>query len=329
MGNGPSYSGVAVVQWYSEGRKLYGKEGYKVAKENFCDSDIQDMSEKIVMITGANSGIGYSAAEEFAKLNAEVHLVCRNSGRGEIARSKIAEITGNHKIYCHICDTSVMNSVRSFSEDFLKHHSRLDVLVNNAGGMPSERTITSEGNEQIMATMLGGTMLLTSRLLSALKKSEDARVINVSSGGAYTVKGITQDLNNENIKKYDGTFFYALAKRNQIILTEEWSERLKNQGVDVAVNCMHPGWAATTGVETAMKDFFESNREMLRSPLEGADTIVFLGSAPRSKLLGSGHFWFDRQPVRTHMPFAWTTLSKEERKELWNKSAKYVGGVQL
>jgi NAD(P)-dependent dehydrogenase (short-subunit alcohol dehydrogenase family) len=150
------------------------------------------------------------------------------------AKHKLVESTGNSNIHCHTCDTSLMSSVHSFAQSFRAEHAHLDVLVNNAGAMPTERTVTAEGNEQVMATMLGGTMLLTDLLLPALRRRRTqtqtqtqtaggrgrGRVINVSSGGAYSVKGISQDLNCENIAKYDGTFFYALAKRNQIILSE-------------------------------------------------------------------------------------------------------------
>jgi dehydrogenase/reductase SDR family member 12 len=301
------------------------------------------------------------------------HVLCTD--RCVAAKNKIVASTGNSNIHCHTCDTSLFASVRSFSQSFLAQHHRLDVLVNNAGAMPTERTHTEEGNEQIMATMLGGTMLLTDLLLPALQKSPGGagRVINVSSGGAYSVKGINEDLNCDRIAKYDGTFFYALAKRNQIILSEgvmtivvllyvfvyhsgiidliltvkglaytcicvrhyilfnanalEWARRLEEQSINVDVHCMHPGWAATEGLESAMKDFYDTNLRTLRSPAEGADTIVFLSSAPRERVGEGGSFWLDRRVVRTSMPLAWTECSAGEEAAVWASSVQYVGGV--
>jgi NAD(P)-dependent dehydrogenase (short-subunit alcohol dehydrogenase family) len=107
------------------------------------------------------------------------------------------------------------------------------------------------------------------------------------------------------------------------------AKRLKKKDIDVDVHCMHPGWAATEGLEAAMKDFYDSNQRSLRSPAEGADTIVFLASAPKERLAPPGRFWFDRDAVRTHMPLAWTESSPAERELIWDNSAQYVGGVSL
>lgn len=166
-----------------------------------------------------------------------------------------------------------------------------------------------------MATAMGGTMLLTDQLLPILRKSTKPRIINISSGGAYTVRARLMDLNTETMSKYDGTLIYvrqitavlhyikldhqhdfcflitkAFAKRNQIELSECWAERL---GSSVFVGCMHPGWADTEGLQEAMPDFHTSNKDTLRSASHGADTITFLASCPKD--LDSGKFWFDRQ----------------------------------
>lgn len=131
-------------------------------------------------------GIGFAAAEGLAKLNAEVHIICRDNVRAEEAKNKLVEASKNEKIFVHTCDMSSYSEIRAFSEVFCSEVPRPDVLVNNAGLMPKTLTLSSEGNEIITATMLGGTMLLTDRLVPVLQKSSDPRVINVSSGGAYS-----------------------------------------------------------------------------------------------------------------------------------------------
>ncbi|CAM9299765.1 unnamed protein product, partial [Ectocarpus fasciculatus] len=321
---------LGVSQWYLEGTKYYGKAGFNQAKSYFSPDDITSLSGKIVAITGANAGLGFATAMETAKLQAEVHLLCRNAVKCEDAKKKIVDATGNTKIYCHTCDVSEMHSIRQFATQFTVDIPRLDVLINNAGCMPTSKTMTTEGHEVIMATMLGGTMLLTDLLLPALRKSEAARVINVSSGGAYSVAPRLQDLDFKSTSKYDGTLFYAVAKRNQILLTEEWRKRLESKNSAIYVTSMHPGWAATEGLQSAMKEFYESNLSTLRSPEEGADTIVFLAANANGKVeTNDASFWFDRKPARTTMPLSGTSCGEINRAELWNNAAKYVGGVTI
>jgi hypothetical protein len=134
-------------------------------------------------------------------------------------------------------------------------------------------------------------------------------------------------------------YIHMDANAAQLIITDclcylctwrlEWAKRLQQKHIGVDVHCMHPGWAATEGLETAMKDFFDSNLRTLRSPAEGDDPFVFLGTAPQAKVGEGGDFWFDRQAVRTHMPLAWTRASEQEREDIWSNSAQYVGGLSF
>ena len=277
---------------------------------------------------GANAGIGFATALALAELKAEVHLICRSEEKCAQAKCKIIDLTGNKDVYCHTCDVSLQKSIRDFTEKFKGSVSKLDVLVNNAGCMPVERTITSEGHETIAATMLGGTMLLTDLLLPLLQKSSQGRVINISSGGAYSVAPNISDLDLKNVN-YDGTLFYAVTKRNQIVLTEEWAARLRRGNIPVMVTSMHPGWAATEGLQVAMKDFYDSNQSTLRTAAEGADTIIFLASNANGKVSQSDYhsFWFDRMPVRTELPLSRTGCSANSRQMLWDNASKYVGGL--
>ena len=341
MGGSQSYSLSAVTQWYIEGSRLYGRAGFLRAQQSFGTSDLSDMSGKVVAITGANKGIGFATAKQLVELNAEVHLLCRSLEKAE--ETKKNHFSNNKNVFCHELDVSNFSKVKTFAETFKQKHTKLDVLINNAGCMPLVRTLTDEGNEMIMSTALGGTMLLTHSLLPVLKNSKSPRVINVSSGGAYTVRApCYEDLNTLTLKKYDGTLVYAFAKRIQIELTEMWSVRSDTGSVFFA--SMHPGWADTEGLQEAMADFHEKNKASLRTATQGADTVVFLASHDSSDMttyladnpqkytssrhrFPSGKFWFDRNIVRTHMPLGFTDISDKDRQILWTKCESFVGGL--
>lgn len=326
MGTAPSngYSKTALIQWYMEGNKMYGTKGFELNSKHFRPSDIADMAGKVVLITGANKGLGFAAAKRMAELHATVHIVCRDEAKGREALEKIIAATNNSNVFCHKCDMSSYAAVRNFAKDFAAQVSALDVLINNAGLMPEKRTLTSEGNEIITATTLGGTHLLTDLLVPSLKATK-GRVINVSSGGMYTVRANPSDIYNSGIQKYDGTLFYAFAKRIQVILTEIWAEKLKGAGV--TVNAMHPGWATTEGVLQSIPGFHEQNKDSFRTVEQGADTIVFLASNKDRVVGQTGLFWFDRQPVRTHMPLGGTQSSEADRRLLWKVCCETVGGL--
>ena len=135
----------------------------------------------------------------------------------------------------------------------------------------------------------------------------------------YAVKARINDLGS-NTFTYDGTFVYALAKRIQIILTEEFAKLLKPHGIDV--NSMHPGWADTEGLQFQMPDFHKMSQGILRSQAEGADTIIWLATA-RDVEQKTGLFWFDRKSVRTNMPLCFTDCNAEERKILMKNIEKF------
>eukprot|EP00903_Cladosiphon_okamuranus_P011221 g10587.t1 len=342
------YSVAATAQWFLEGQRWYGAKGFRKAAASFTAGDLDvNMSSKVACVTGANSGIGYCAAKALAERRCTVHMLCRNKARGEEARARLSAETGNEEVHLHVVDVSDFRQVETFAGSFLASNPRLDVLVNNAGGMPATRTLSTQGREAIMATMLGGTYLLTKLLLPALEKAAStgaapppaitsaegkssvggagggARVINVSSGGMYTVSGagIADDIDSEGVEPYDGTIVYALAKRAQVTLTERWAALYKRKNVNVAFNSMHPGWCDTPGLQSGMPDFRERQKSSLRSSEEGGDTIVWLAcsEAARGK---TGKFWFDRKATRTHMPLAGTRMSEAQEEALWEAAER-------
>ena len=144
------------------------------------------MDGKVVVVTGATSGLGLAAAEGFAQLGATVWLLARSEERGERARAGVAQRTGNEDVCLGLCDVSHLGAVREFAERFAAESPRLDVLVNNAGVMTAERTLSADGIELTFATNVLGPFLLTNLLLGVIRASAPARIVNVSSGGMYT-----------------------------------------------------------------------------------------------------------------------------------------------
>ncbi len=244
-----------------------------------------------MLVTGSTRGIGRAAAEGLASLGASVVIVGRNEERIAAAVDEIASSTGADVIG-ERADLSLMAEVRSLA-DRLAARS-IDVLVNNAGALFPERWETAEGIEATFALNLLGHYVLTERLIPSLASS--GRIINVSSGGMYTQRISSSDLEARN-REYDGRVQYAKTKRGQVILTEIWAERLAERGV--SVHAMHPGWVNTPGVETGLPLFHSVMRPILRTPEQGADTIVWLAAADPS-LIGTGGFWHDRRRRPTH-----------------------------
>jgi len=257
------------VVWFCKGLKEYTKSGFESASKKFNPADLEvDCCNKSYMITGANSGLGKQTALEIAKKGGTVHMVCRNPKYAEEAQKEIQDVTSNNKIHVHILDMSDPKAVLRFAKGFAEP---LNVLINNAGCMVNERTVTEEGLEKNFATNTLGTHILTENLVQNMLKTssdEKPRVIIVSSGGMLTQKLNMDDLNFEK-GQFDGTSQYAQNKRQQIIMTEQYAQ----QYPDIFWASMHPGWADTPAVRSAMPDFYAKMKDKLRTVEQGAGNL--------------------------------------------------------
>ena len=285
--------------------------GYKVRKKSWDPID-ESLEGRVIVVTGATSGLGKAAAMDLARLGGEVVLVGRNPEKTARVRDEIADAAGNDTVRYEIADLSLMSEVRSVAGRLLANEPRIDVLINNAGVLFPERGVTSEGIEQTLAVNLLGHFLLTNLLIPRLVESAPSRIINVASGGMYTQRISISNLQNE-LGEYKGAAAYARTKRGQVILTEMWAEQLKDQGV--TVSSMHPGWADTPGVVDSIPTFYRITKPFLRTPAEGADTIVWLAAADEATER-TGLFWHDREPRPTHKSDR-TRERPEKRQELW------------
>lgn len=265
--------------------------GYDLRKGNF--KPIPPIDGRRVVVTGATSGLGLVAARELAALGAAVVLVGRNAEKAERARDEIMRTTGNDNVSFELADLSLMSETADLAERLVAGPP-IDVLINNAGVLVGERTETDEGIELTLATNLLSHYLLTESVAEHIV--DGGRVINVSSGGMYSQRIRPDDIQFER-GEYAGTAAYARTKRGQVILTEIWASEFAARRI--TVSAMHPGWADTPGVSDSLPTFSKVIGPLLRTPEEGADTMVWL--AATDELVPSGKFWLDRTPRATHM----------------------------
>ncbi|MEO6858610.1 MAG: SDR family oxidoreductase [Solirubrobacteraceae bacterium] len=296
----------------------YSNIGYRLRQHRWQDAEPGSMTGRVVLVTGATSGLGSAAAAGFARLGATVHLLVRDRSRGEDARAAVAE-QAQGEVHLELCDLAEMADVRQFAQRFAATVPRLDVLVNNAGVLTPERTLSADGIELTFAVNVLAPFLLTAALLEPLRRAAPSRIINVSSGGMYAQRLNAEDLQNEH--DYNGTTAYARTKRAEVVLSEMWAHRLAPDGI--VVNSMHPGWADTPGVRSSLPRFYRFTKPLLRTPEEGADTIVWLGAAPEAAQL-SGDFWHDRVKRPTHL-LPTTRESAGARRHLWAECERLSG----
>jgi NAD(P)-dependent dehydrogenase (short-subunit alcohol dehydrogenase family) len=268
----------------------------------------------VVLVTGAASGIGLAACAGFARLGAIVLAVGRSPARARAAATEIVRAAPDADVRPLACDLSSLNEVRALAELLCSDFARLDVLVNNAGVMPPRRQRSADGHELMFATHVLAPFALTAWTRELLARNAPARIVNVSSGGMYTQSLRAHDLESEH-EPYSPKKLYARTKRALVAITESWAQRLAGAGI--VVQAMHPGWVDTAGVRDAMPSFRSLVGPIIRSPEEGADTVVWLGAAPQA-LESTGGFWEDRRRRPTAYALGAHAPDDLERQILWD-----------
>ena len=257
-----------------------------------------DGNKLSVLITGANSGIGFASAKFLASLGAQVHLVCRNKERGENAIAEIKSSCPEAQVFLWQCDVSRPAEIKAMVASFAAKGYALDVLVNNAGVMLDKRSETEDGIETTFATNTLSTFYLTRQCLPLMKDSTHARVINIASGGGLPVPiarkyrgNYDWELRQKGV--YNGVEAYAHTKRQQMVLAEYFRDvEGPNYPNVIFVSC-HPKWAATEGLAKSMPSFHNKLRKSLLTTEEGADIINWLTTIDVERL-ESGEFYEGR-----------------------------------
>jgi dehydrogenase/reductase SDR family member 12 len=278
------------------------------------------LAGRTALVTGPTSGLGRETAEALAALGARVVLLGRDPGRLGGVRDALVAMHGEDRFPVVVADMGSIASVRAGVHQILESEPRLDILIDNAGAIHPERTVGPDGIEATFALLVIGPFVLEAGLLPLLRRAGGARVIAVTSGGMYTQRLDLDDLGSER-GQYSGPRAYARAKRAQVALMREWARRLGSSSV--AFNAMHPGWADTPGLAEALPGFHRAMGRFLRTPAEGADTIVWLATAPEAAAHG-GRLYLDRRP-RPFDRVPATRLTTADRRRLWGSVVALAG----
>jgi NAD(P)-dependent dehydrogenase (short-subunit alcohol dehydrogenase family) len=285
--------------------------------KNENDDIDQKMQGKIVIITGANSGIGKETARVLAKMGATIIIFCRNRERGEAALQELKKQTHSNNIELIIVDLADPDSIHNAVTQFKEKYNKLDVLINNAGLTLSKRQITSLGYEKTFAVNHLGHFLLTTLLLDTLKESAPSRIINVASNVHKFANLQFDDINQKS--HYRGLLAYANSKLANLLFTYELARRLKGTGV--TVNALHPGFVRTNfgkrGRNKFSKLFFKFARLFAISVKKGAKTSIYLASSPEVNGI-TGKYFIKSKPVKSSN----VSYNLETQKRLWDLSER-------
>lgn len=296
----------------------FTKIGPALRRRMFDWEPIEASPKRRIVITGANSGLGFAGATLLARVAADITIVARNQERGQRAVEQIGAETGVTP-HLEIGDLSSLESVEDLANRLLADGRPIDTLIHNAGALHNDRQESVDGLELTLATHVVGPFKLTSMLRPLLASGDDPRIITMASGGLYSQGVSMSDL--QTTKEYTGTKAYARAKRAQLILNGRWADVLADEGIKVYT--MHPGWADTPGVADALPGFGKLLGPLLRSPEDGADTLAWLATEPTSEL-GNGGFWLDRKRRPEHrLP---STKSADQKADaLWGEIVRLAG----
>lgn len=208
-------------------------------KRNWTQKDIPDLTGKIIVVTGANSGLGFESSKTFAEKGATVVMTARNMTKGETARADILKVMPGASLDLIQLDVGNLASVREFAAAFKAKYDRLDILLNNAGVMAIPRQETPDGFEMQLGVNHLGHFALTGLLLDVITKTPKARIHNVTSSANYSGKINFDDLMGK--QNYSRWGAYGQSKLANVFFTFELQKRLTAAGFDTITNTSHPG----------------------------------------------------------------------------------------
>src|SRR5438132_3342060 len=283
-------------------------------------ADTRPMVGRTVLVTGASGGIGKATAVGLARLGARVGITGRDTARAEAAAADIRAASNNAAVDAFAADLSSQAEVRRVASEVLGRYPRLDVLVNNVGGVWAHRHVTADGLEHTFALNHLAPFLLTNLLLDRLKASAPARVITVSSGAHTAGRLDFDDLQGE--QKYSGQRAYNASKLANVMFAYELARRL--QGSGVTANVLHPGVVRTSfGAEDQAAFFTILSpliRPFLKTTAQGAATSIYLASSPQVEGV-TGQYFADGKPKQSSKSSYDTGVARR----LWKVSVDLVG----
>lgn len=258
------------------------------------------MDGKVVVITGSNSGIGKEVAVALAAMGATTVLACRNVDKAATAAAEVKSRAASDRVHVVPLDLADLSSVRTGAAEIERTWGRVDVLINNAGGLWTERRTTAQGFEQTFGVNHLGHFYLTNLLLDRLAASAPARVINVASAAhRLATRGLRWD-DLQSVRHYSGIGAYNRSKLANILFNRGLAKRLDPNAV--TANAAHPGPVRSGfGMDGDMTGLAGIGMRLVRpfeiTPAAGADTVIFLAIDPAVQSI-TGGYWANRQPAK-------------------------------
>jgi NAD(P)-dependent dehydrogenase (short-subunit alcohol dehydrogenase family) len=289
------------------------------------DGPAADLSGKVAIVTGGNSGIGKQSATELVHMGAHVVIAARNPQKAAAAVHEIAARTNApDRVETMPIDLASFASVREFADTFTARHGRLDILLNNAGLILRRRTVTADGHETQFQVNHLGHFLLTNALHDVLVRSAPARVVNVASDAHKTARrGLHFDDLEYERRHYFAFLVYSATKLMNILFTRELAKRW--DGTGVTANCVHPGFVASNFAKEGDYGRIGNLLMPLSRPFsisveQGALTSVYVASSPDVDDI-SGQYFFKCRAVAP----APRALDDDDAARLWDVSARLTG----
>ena len=274
------------------------------------------MQHKNIIITGATDGIGLAAAKSIAKKGYHVSLVGRNPDKGKKALEAIIEYSGNENLDFFECDLSLVANVKDLADRIKQKHSKIDVLLNNAGGANKTKQITSEGLEKTFATNQMNYFVLSTELLNIISESSDGRIVNVASNAHIGAEVDYENINSE--KSFSAWTSYCVSKLMNIMFTYQLSSMQDR----VSVNVLHPGFVDTNiaGNEgNLIKYVVKFGAKMFAKTVDnGADSSIYLSTSDEVKGV-SGKYFFKCREIRSSR----ASYIQEDWKKVWDLCEGY------
>jgi len=274
------------------------------------------MQHKNIIITGATDGIGLAAAKSIAKKGYHVSLVGRNPDKGKKALEAIIEYSGNDNLDFFECDLSLVVNVKDLADRIKQKHSKIDVLLNNAGGANKTKQITTEGLEKTFATNQMNYFVLSSELLNILSESNDGRIVNVASNAHIGAEVDYENINSE--KSFSAWTSYCVSKLMNIMFTYQLSSMQDR----VSVNVLHPGFVDTNiaGNEgNLIKYIVKFGAKMFARTVDnGADSSIYLSTSDEVKGV-SGKYFFKCREIKSSR----ASYNQEDWKKVWDLCEDY------
>lgn len=287
-----------------------------------------DLRDKVIIITGANSGIGKAAAIQLAQCGGIVVMACRSMERGAEALVEVSSRSSSPRVYLMQVDMSSQESIRNFAWEFLERYGELHVLIHNAANFDhtlKKPVLTRDGVETVFATNHLGPFLLTNLLLEQLKSCAPSRIITVASKGLISYPFLDIEFDNlDGERKFNLQHAYYHAKQAQVMFALDLAERLCGTGV--TVHCIRVGNVALPDerlnhLPKWMLRLYEMKRRFAMTPEKMAETYVWLAGDPIGEQQTGGYWDAPGVPVQANK----NAYKRETQKALWNTSAELTG----